>query len=251
MRVVFLLLVFGFCGVVSAEVLTDFEDLALEAESYWNGSDNSGGFVSGDAWFNNNYSTLYHSWDGFSYSNITDTTTAGMNGQYNAIASGGQGTSANYAVGYVYDTQPRMVLNEQSIVSGLYITNNNYAYYSMLNGDAFADKFGGTSGNDADWFLLTISGRDELGEITGEVEFYLADYRFADNESDYIVDSWEFVDLTGLGLVKSIDFGLTSSDTSSGWMNTPAYFAIDTVAPEPGTFILLGLSVLFVRKNKK
>jgi hypothetical protein len=90
-------------AVVSAAhaQITTFDDLILPPESYWNGSDGSGGFTSGGARFSNNYNADWDSWDGFSYSNITDTTTQGLAAQYNSIAGSGQGGSANYAVAYV------------------------------------------------------------------------------------------------------------------------------------------------------
>jgi len=241
---------------VSGAAIATFDDLSLSAESYWNGSDGSGGFGSGGAAFNNNYNTTYMSWDGFAYSNITDTTSSGWSAQYNAITGGGQGGSANYAIGFDplpsgFGTEPpTMTLNTAGIVGGLYITNNSYAYYSMLNGDAYAKKFGGVSGDDEDWFLLTITGKDVGGTEVGSVDFYLADYRFADNGQDYIINTWEYVDLTGLGMVKSLEFSLSSSDIGSFGMNTPGYFAMDTVVPEPGTLALVAASfVLLVRKS--
>ena len=56
-----------------------------------------------------------------------------------------------------------ITLDTAGVIDGLYVTNNNYAYYSMLNGDAFAKKFGGGSSDDEDWFLLTITGKDVGG----------------------------------------------------------------------------------------
>jgi hypothetical protein len=64
------------------------------------------------------------------------------------------------------------------------------------------------------------------------VEFYLADYRFADNRDDYILDTWQYVDLTSLGMIKSLEFTLSSSDIGEWGMNTPAYFAIDTLVSQ-------------------
>lgn len=242
MRGLVIVLLLGVCGLVKAEQIANFEDLALGAGSYWNGSDSSGDFASGSAWFDNYYDSGY--WDGFAYSNRTDTVSTGMDGQYNAIAGCGQGGSANYAVGFIgfYGTLPRMVLDEPAIVSGLYVTNNNYAYYSMLYGDAFAKKFGSD-----DWFLLTITGRDALGNVTDTVPFYLAN--FMDGKSE-IVNDWQYVNLASLGVVKSVEFGLSSSDTAPWGMNTPGYFVIDTVVPEPATLMLLGIGALVIKKKR-
>jgi len=229
-RLAFIIIVFAITSSVCAAAVSDFEDLALAPESYWNGSDESGGFQSGSAYYSNNYDTTFSSWDGFAYSNITDTTTSGMAGQYNAIVGSGEGGSSNYAISYVgWAGPPTVTLDTAGVVDSLYVTNNNFAYYSMLNGDAFAKKFGGASGDDEDWFLLTITGKDAGGDVIDTVDFYLADYRFADNGLDYILDTWEAVDLTSLGVVKSLEFTLSSSDVGEWGMNTPAYFAIDTV----------------------
>ena len=234
-------LLLGVCGLVKAEQIANFEDLALGAGSYWNGSDGSGGFASGSAWFSNNYDTTYGSWDGFAYSNISDAATQGWAGQYNAITGGGQGGSANYAVGYAgWIAPPTMTLDEPMIVSGLYVTNNNYAYYSMLYGGPFdAKKFGVD-----DWFLLTMTGRDATGTVTGTVNFYLAD-------GTDIVNDWRYVNLASLGVVKSVEFGLSSSDTGIWGMNTPGYFVIDTVIPEPASFVLLTFAGMIGLRRRK
>ena len=232
-------------GTVASADVADFDDLSLSAASYWNGSDGSGGFSSGLASFNNNYSVDWGSWEGFAYSNLTQQTPplSGWPGlaQYTAMPGSGQ-SGANYAIGFVGFTElPTMTLAQATPLSGAYFTNNNYAYYSMLNGDSPpAKQFGGTSGNDPDWFLLTIEGFDSQNGSTGTVEFYLADYRFADNSLDYIVDDWTRVDLSSLGTVKKVTFSLSSSDNDPQWgMNSPGYFAMDTVMPEPTTCLLL------------
>jgi hypothetical protein len=119
----------------------------------------------------------------------------------------------------------------------------------MENGDDFfATKFGGEDGDAADFFILTISGLDASEVVTGSVEFVLADYRFEDNADDYIVTDWSWVDLSSLGSVSGLAFSLASSDTGGGFINTPAYFAMDDLVytPEPGSaaLLLFGLVLL-------
>ncbi len=228
-----LIIVLLMMNVANADIAT-FDDLILSPESYWNGSDGSGGFTSGSAFFSNNFTDWgggVTSWDGFAYSNITDTIASDIAAQYNAVTGSGQGGSANYAIGYV--GSPTITLDTPGVIGGMYVTNNNYTYYSMLNGDLYSKKFGGIDGNDPDFLLLTITGKDSDGNVTGAEEFYLADFRFEDNSKDYIVSTWWFVDLTPLGLIKSLEFSLSSSDTGDWGMNTPAYFAIDTIILEP------------------
>jgi hypothetical protein len=216
------------------ETLANFNDLALEPESFWNGSDASGDFTSGSVTFNNNYNDAWGTWDGFAYSNITDTETPGLGNQYSAM-TGGIANPTTYALSY-YSAwaleHPTATINDAGegvTLDGVYITNTVYTYYSMRDGDEFAKKFGGETGDDPDWFLLTISGIDNAGVLTGVVEFYLADHRSDDNDQDYIIDEWTWVDLSSLGKVLKLEFELNSSDVGDWGINTPTYFALDSM----------------------
>jgi len=236
-------LVIALMTVLAAPVFAidaTFEDVPLTAESFYNGSDGSGGFTSGSFRFESIYDALYGSWEGFACSNVTDNTTPGWGNQYSAIPGGGEGGSSNYAVGYRGLGQPRNDFYPTEL-DGMFVTNTTYAYLSMLNGDAYAKKFGGADGTDEDWFLLTITGK-LAGSPVAAVEFYLADFRFADSGDDYIIADWTWVDLASLGVVDALTFELTSTDNDDVWgMNTPAYFAMDNLVPEPGTMSLLAL----------
>lgn len=237
-----------------AAVVT-FEEIPVPGSGYVNASSPAGGFVIQGATFKNNYNSTYDSWSGFAISNKTDHTTGGWGNQYSAFTPGGQGGSTQYAVGFYATYEDSTHLNFPALTSmaglGAYFTNTAYAAISMRDGDMFSKKFGGASGNDADWFKLTLQGY-AAGLPTGSVDFYLADYRFADNAQDYIVNQWTHVDFTALGTVDQIRFSMSSTDNGAFGMNTPAYFAMDSVAvPEPSALLcsLAGLGLVLRRKR--
>jgi hypothetical protein len=222
-------------GTCVTTVLVDFEDLTLAPESYWAG-DATGvhPFDSGEATFWNFYDDEYGPyWEGFAYSNTTDATTPGYMNQFSAITGGGEGNSAIYGVGYqgFMGTTPELELDtvDGYTIAGAYFTNTTFAYLSMRDGEGVSKQFGGPTGDDADWFMLRIEGVDSSDATTGAVEFYLADYTFADSAEDYLVSEWTWVDLSALGDIVGLRFYLSSTDNGPWGMNTPAYFAIDSI----------------------
>lgn len=223
-----------------------FEDLDLADESYWNGSDGTGSFVSGGFRFENGYE-IYETGPyayGFYYTNLTSKTSTGSNEMYNSVVGHGAEDSKTYATYNVNEWTPKGVevisSEDGEVVSGFYVTNSAYAYASMTHGDSYAKRFGTN-----DWFKLTITGYDAAGEQTGTVDFYLADLR--DVANAYILDTWRWVDLTSLGKVKRLGFTMSSSDTGMWGMNTPAYFCMDNlggVAPENEEPITTGIKTM-------
>ena len=225
---------------------------------YWNGSNQSGGFASGGLSFQTNYTLPYGSWSGFGYSNTTDTATAGWTNQFSALSGGGAGGSSNYLIAY-QDTYvgsvPTVSFSRRDLAGhGFMVTNTTYAGLSMRDGYFGSKKFGGTTGNDPDWFLMTITAYD-TGLPGNSVSFYLADFRFANNALDYIVDDWTYVDLGSLGTADQLKITFSSSDNHPLYgMNTPAYAALDNfqVIPEAGGPVLaaLGLAAALLRRRR-
>ncbi len=213
------------------QTISDFESFSLAPDSFLNGSAQPLGTVysDGHADFTNYYDTAFGGfWSGgWAISTMRDDTTAGFANLYSAYPASGANATLTYAVGQ-QGSRIHLTGNAQGgVVSGLYITNSTFAYLSMLNGDGFAKQFGGPTGNDPDFFKLTISGWYNGNPLDSSVDFYLADYRFTDNTQDYIVDDWQWVDLTSLGNVDSLSFQLFSSDTGQFGINTPTFFCID------------------------
>jgi hypothetical protein len=264
-----------------ADTVVDFDDLVLAPESSWSGPDPDGQVVSGPygdevvgrftsrgVSFDNRYDTTFGSWSGFAYSNRTDNTTAGFTNPLSAFTGTGHGPGAdNYGVAFgsddllptVFDPEPfdptdasmlqalpSFTLPAGTAVAGMYVTNTTYAALTMLLGDDFSKKFGGPSGHDPDWFKLTAYGTDASGRpLRAAVELYLADFRFDDDASDYVVSDWRYLDLSPLAGAREIHFNLSSSDVGLYGMNTPAFFAVDDIrlrsAPEPSGLALIGL----------
>lgn len=220
---------------LKAQNVADFENLSLSPESYWDGSDLSGlslaseynsSFNVGDVTLNNTWNSKWSYWsDGWIYSNNTDSITSGYSNLSSSIVGHGVNNSSNYAIGmnnvYLHlDTS-----NTNDLISGIYVTNTTYAHNSMRDGDQFAKKF---SNADQDYYKLTITSINN-GIDVDSVEFFLADFTHTDSTQDYILNDWQYVDLTPLGFVDSIKFSLSSSDIGTFGMNTPAFFAIDDI----------------------
>ena len=217
-----------------------FDDVTLGSNGYWTGEEGENEMFSGGWIFTNYYSQDYSFWGGFTASNHTDLTQTGMGAQYTAVTAGGYDGSTQYGVAYTMGAQTDVYASDGStnIITGCYVTNNLWAYQNITEGDYSSTPFGGTTGNDPDWFKLTATGKNAAGQTVGTLDFYLADYRFANNDEDYVIDTWEWFDLSSLGAVHTISFSLSSTKSNAYGMLTPAYFCIDDFngeAPTPPT----------------
>ncbi|MCC6123402.1 MAG: DUF4465 domain-containing protein [Pirellulales bacterium] len=214
-----------------------------------------GKFTSAGVDFSNSYSLNYYSYAGFAYSNMTHNPADympgdgnpgdGSNGNPHPVPTGwasefyavpgGDANPAtpagNYAMGYVSTTfKPTVAFSAPTTLNGMYVANNNWAYYVMKEGDPlhWARQF--TTG---DYFKLTIVGLNVNGSDVS-VDYYLADFRDPASRPDnpvkgnYISNQWTWVDLSSFGgPAAGLEFRLFSTDSSAFGINTPTYFALD------------------------
>jgi Domain of unknown function (DUF4465)/PEP-CTERM motif len=240
-----------------ASIVIGFEELSLAPNSFYNGNSgvgtNTNGWSSGGVYFGNSYNANFGGfWSGFSYSNVVNNTTPGFANQYAAFApaapGAGAGGSQNYAVAYS-DSRSFFNLPSNTLLSSVSLANTTYAALSMQNGDSFAKKFGGVTGNDADFFRVSLNGFDGLngtGNSVGSVTVDLSDFTFANSSQDYIRANWLNVDLSSIANSRSVALTFASSDVGAFGINTPTYVALDnltiTAVPEPSSLALLGLA---------
>ena len=212
--------------------IADFEEFEIGDEGHMSVSteedDDRTEFVNGSFEFATGCMSDMSFWYGFGYANRTDTKFQSLDDQWNNVVGGGYDGSANYGVAYVADFMGPCSItvlgDEPVVVPGFYITNSSYVYAAIKDGNG-AKQFGL-----GDWFKLTITGFDADDNVTGTKEFYLADLR--DAATAYIIDDWRYVDLSGLGALKKLNFTLSSTDNGDWGMNTPAYFCFDNFGAE-------------------
>ncbi len=225
---------FLMCHNGSAQIVADFEEYNLSAGEYLNDASPSSAFQSGAIELTNYYDADFNFWSGWAISADTNTTTPGFLNQFSAIPGKGALNSTTYSVGYIFD--PIVVrLQPQAIgkpMIGMYITNSTYTYLSMRDGDPFAKKFGGETGEDPDFLFITFKKYYEGVLSTDSINVYLADYRFADSGKDYLLSDWTYVDLTEFGPMDSLSMQMTSSDNGAFGMNTPSYVCMDHVTTD-------------------
>lgn len=164
-------------------------------------------------------STSY--WNGYTFSNDDSSEFTGLDDQYRSAAGGGH-LSDDFCVAFPQAYSIDVTNDsEGSLIPGMYVTNSAYTYFSMTNGDAYAKKFG-----QGDWYLLTVKGV-KADDTEESIDFYLADLRSDNADEHYILDTWQWIDLSSFGKVTALKFELSSSDTGNWGMNTPGYFCID------------------------
>lgn len=258
-RAAFLVSAMGLClpsSVGRADVV-DFQDLTVPAGGSFDGNPGNlspgqsvnTAWVSGSVAFSNtfgidNYGNFnYEWWQGFSYSNVINTTDATFGNQYASYPGGGY-QSTTYAVPHTeYDNyQPTVTLPGPATVSGFRIANTTYTALTLRDGDQYGFAAPLQPGG---WYATTAIGKLG-GTTTGSATFYLADLRTG--SSPGIIATWQWFDLSSLGTVDRIDFEFSGSDMGAFGLNTPRYFALDdltfSAVPEPATAAAVGFAAI-------
>jgi Domain of unknown function (DUF4465)/PEP-CTERM motif len=283
---VFLLCLCGSVANTHAAIVIDFESLPTGASGFYNGDtsvvgpqrnnysvlstrDNFGSTEFVQRWvdtgvqFENNYTPNFGSWNGWSWSRVQNSTTAGFTNQYASFPGGGANASGNvqpggtYAIGFgngIFFNLPT-----DAALQSIDIANATYAALSMRDGDTFAKRFGGASGNDPDFFRVTLRGFNQVdgtGSSVGSTTIDLADYRFANNAMDFILNRWVRVDLSTLIGARSVSFQFESSDVGGFGINTPLTIAIDNLTlaavPEPSSIglVMVVVGTMALRRKR-
>lgn len=150
---------------------------------------------------------------------------------------GGNNGSKTFAVHYgsdntqfLYGSDTRTFMGfktdgTEKVIDHFFVNNSTYAALTMMEGDSFTSAF---SYGNHDWFKLIITGIDKNSNETGEIEFFLADFRTS--KSKGIVTEWTKVDLSPLGKVHGLRFDIESSIENEYGSSVPTYFCFDDVA---------------------
>lgn len=229
-----LLLGIGTSMFSQAQSTVTFDTFTLSTNSFY--QDNAGtDWQSGNSIFRYDWNSSWAYWSGgTAYTNVNDTVDGSYTNLYGSI-TGVAFSGNNYAT--VQDRAIIAFTNSTTAVQGFYFTNTTYAWKVIKNGNGFSRKFGDTTGTYQgdtvaqgevrDWFRVSVIGYQNGVKKNDSAVFYLADYRANGTINDYAVKNWQYVNCSSIGTVDSIQFVMSSSDTSGTWMNTPAFFAMD------------------------
>lgn len=237
--------------VLGERKVATFENLTLTPESYWRGDTTQtsdaysyiqSAFFSGSFQFPNSYNPSFDSWAFFAYSNETSTVSDGaIAQQYRSAVGHGVDHSDNYLVAYVdkYMGPAKITLTNKvdgDTIPGVYISNSAWVKYAVLQGDNMSEEADGSIGKPfttGDSLVLVLSVLSTDNTVVGTKEIMLADYRDADTTKHYVLDTWQWVDLSDLGNVKTLKLSIQSSKHNTVYgsqaMSTPAYVCIDNL----------------------
>ncbi len=164
-----------------------------------------------DSWADKQY------WGGgIAISNYIDADFANGDSDHQLAVTKSNG-STNFAVvnGTAY-----MTLSQAKVINSIDMMNTTYALNCIKNGNTYSQPLT-TEGS---YFEVQVEGYKD-SQLTSTVKIDLA-------RDGQAVEDWKTVDLSALNAVDSVVFKFYGSDESYGYLNTPAYVAIDNVVIE-------------------
>ena len=217
--------------------IATFDDLALEPETAWYGKRESEGYdhrkftyYSGSYSFPCEYAPSLFTWGGVAYSNQTKTTFSSLfPDQFNSVVGHGVNGSKNYAVAYAYGqhtVEVRATHAGPAVIPGTFVTNTAWVKEVTQKGTGMGDE-PHTPFHKGDYLLLIAS--NSKGQ---SIEFPLVDYRSSNSAEHYIIDSWQWLDLSALGETESVIFSMKGTRIANGGTTIPAYFCLDDFGSE-------------------
>ena len=217
--------------------IATFDDLALEPETAWYGKRESEGhdhrsftYYSGSYSFPCEYAPSILTWGGVAYSNQTKTTFNSLfPDQFNSVVGHGVNGSKNYAVAYAYGqhtVEVRATHAGPAVIPGTFVTNTAWVKEVTQKGTGMGDE-PHTPFHKGDYLLLIAS--NSKGQ---SIEFPLVDYRSSNDAEHYVIDSWQWLDLSALGETESVIFSMKGTRIANGGTTIPAYFCLDDFGSE-------------------
>ena len=217
--------------------IATFDDLALEPETAWYGKRESEGYdhrkftyYSGSYSFPCKYAPSLLTWGGVAYSNQTKTTFNSLfPDQFNSVVGHGVNGSKNYAVAYAYGqhtVEVRATHAGPAVIPGTFVTNTAWVKEVTQKGTGLGDE-PNKPFHKGDYLLLIAS--NSKGQ---SIEFPLVDYRSSNDAEHYVIDSWQWLDLSALGETESVIFSMKGTRIANGGTTIPAYFCLDDFGSE-------------------
>ena len=218
--------------------IATFDDLALEPETAWYGKRESEGYdhrsftyYSGSYSFPCKYAPSLLTWGGVAYSNQTKTSfTSLFPDQFNSAVGHGVNGSKNYAVAYAYGKQTvevRATHAGPAVIPGTFVTNTAWVKEVTQKGTGMGDE-PHKPFHKGDYLLLIAS--NSAG--TRKLEFPLVDYRSNNPAERYVIDSWQWLDLSALGETESVIFSMKGTRVNEDGTTIPAFFCLDDFGSE-------------------
>ena len=207
--------------------IVDFENLTLDPNSAWIGTDGSEKFTS-------SYLTLYNTyeyyedydmsyWEGFAYTNGTDTETFDYD-NLSAAVGHGHNNSSNYVTSYMgwYGKSGIKIDTEHSVNF-----DNRGAYFCLPT--LLVKHIDQVDFETNHYYYSVKVTAYAAGEEVANREIVMADYRIGAN---YMMDKWTYVDLSWIANADSLYFEALGNEYNDYGLNTPTYFCMDDFGAE-------------------